>query len=435
MQRVAAQIKELETTIAKERQNVISRIKNEYQAAKQREVMLASAYGTQAKTVAALAPKETQYNMLQHEVESDRQLYETLLQRVKEAGFVSAMRSSPVRVVDVAAQPLFPVAPRRVVASIAGLVLGCLCGVFLAFFSDRTDRRLQKPGEASLQLRIRELGVIPAASVDKLPKTNLKQLPVPVKSGAGMKLLAAPAALAPTSAGLELVTWFNKGSLMAESYRGVMSSLLFSSSTPGEKLKLLVTSPSVGEGKTTLLSNLGIALAQTKRSVVLIDGDLRRPRLHKVFQLDNNLGLGNVLMGEIDPMTCPLDRIVRATTVPGLYVVPAGTPVDDAASTLFSPHLATLIERLSREFSALLIDSPPMLHLTDARVLARYADGVVLVVRAGATTMDAALNAQQIFEADATPILGTVLNDFDPTTELNLNYYKSYHQYQEQKSA
>lgn len=435
VQRVSAQIKELEGTIAKERQNVIFRIKNEYQAAKQREVMLASAYGTQAKTVAALAPKETQYNMLQHEVQSDRQLYETLLQRVKEAGFVSAMRSSPVRVVDMAQQPLFPVAPRRVVSAIAGLILGCLCGVFVAFFSDRTDRRLQKPGEASLQLRIRELGVIPAASVDKLSKTNLKQLPVPVKTGSGMKLLTAPSTTGPSPAGLELVTWFNKGSLMAESYRGVMSSLLFSGSTPGEKMRLLVTSPSVGEGKTTLLSNLGIALAQTKRSVVLIDGDLRRPRLHKVFQLDNSVGLGNVLMGEIDPMTCPLDRIVRATTVPGLYVVPAGTPVDDAASTLFSPHLATLIERLSREFSALLIDSPPMLHLTDARVLARYADGVVLVVRAGATTMDAALNAQQIFEADATPILGTVLNDFDPTTELNLNYYKSYHQYQEQKSA
>jgi capsular exopolysaccharide synthesis family protein len=256
-----------------------------------------------------------------------------------------------------------------------------------------------------------------------------------VKTGPGVKLLAAPALSTPVPAGLELVTWLNKGSLMAESYRGVMSSLLFSNSTPGEKLKLLVTSPSVGEGKTTLLSNLGIALAQTKRSVVLIDGDLRRPRLHKVFQVDNSMGLGNVLLGEIDPMTCPLDRIVRATTVPGLYVVPAGTPVDDAASTLFSPHLATLIERLSREFSALLMDSPPMLHLTDARILARYADGVVLVVRAGATTMDAAANAQQIFEADATPILGTVLNDFDPTTELNLNYYKSYHQYQEQKSA
>lgn len=435
VQRVAAQIKELEGTIAKERQNVVSRIKNEYQAAKQREVMLASAYGTQAKTVSALAPKETQYNMLQHEVQSDRQLYETLLQRVKEAGFVSAMRSSPVRIVDPAQQPLFPVAPRRIVSSIAGLVLGCLCGVFLAFFSDRTDRRLQKPGEASLQLRIRELGVIPAASVDKLPKTNLKQLPTAVKSGTGVKLLAAPAGSGPSPAGLELVTWFNKGSLMAESYRGVMSSLLFSSSTPGDKLKLLVTSPSVGEGKTTLLSNLGIALAQTKRSVVLIDGDLRRPRLHKIFHVDNSVGLGDVLSGEVDPMTCPLDRIVRTTTVPGLYVVPAGTPVDDAASTLFSPHLATLIERLNREFSALLIDSPPMLHLTDARVLARYADGVVLVVRAGATTMDAALNAQQIFEADATPILGTVLNDFDPTTELNLNYYKSYHQYQEQKSA
>lgn len=433
VQRVDAQIKELESTIAKERQNTVSRIKNDYEAAKHREVMLASAYGSQAKMVSALAPKEAQYNMLQHEVESDRQLYENLLQRVKEAGFLSAMRASPVRVVDAALEPRLPVSPQPLISTAVGLILGGLAGVLIAFFSDRTDRRLQMPGEAPLQLRIRELGVIPAASVDRLPKVPVKALTTAGKSESGLKLLGPAAAVSSTN--LELVTWFNKGSLMAESYRGVMSSLLFSGIKPGEKMTLVVTSPSVSEGKTTLLSNLGIALAQTKRSVVLIDGDLRRPRLHKIFHVDNSMGLGNVLMGDVDPITCPLDRIVRATTVPGLYVVPAGTPVDDAASTLFSPHLATLIERLNREFSALLIDSPPMLHLTDARVLARYADGVVLVVRAGATTMDSAANAQQIFDADGTPIVGTVLNDFDPTHELNMHYYKSYRQYQEQKSA
>jgi polysaccharide biosynthesis transport protein len=215
----------------------------------------------------------------------------------------------------------------------------------------------------------------------------------------------------------------------------VMSSLLFSGvNASDQKIRLLVTSPSVSEGKTTLVSNLGIALAQTKRSVVLIDGDLRRPRLHKIFNLDNSVGLSNVLTGDIDPITCPLDKIVRSTTVPGLYVVPGGPPVDDAASTLFSPHLAPLIDRLQREFAAMLIDSPPMLHLTDARVLARYADGVVLVVRAGATTRDAAMSAQHIFEADGTPIYGTVLNDFDPANDLDLNYYKSYHEYQRQSA-
>jgi polysaccharide biosynthesis transport protein len=433
VQRIEAQIHELEATIAKERQDIVARIKNDYAAAKHREVMLAAAYGGQARMVSSLAPKQTQYNMLQHEVESGRQLYETLLQRVKEAGFVSALRSSPVRIVDTAKEPQMPVSPQRALAAAAGLFVGCLVGVFIAFFRDRTDRRLQMPGEATLQLRVRELGVIPAASVERQPLANVKRLPVPVRSEAGLKLLG-PAGGAPPS-GLELVTWFNKGSLMAESYRGVMSSLLFSGANPGEKMKLLVTSPSVSEGKTTLLSNLGIALAQTKRSVVLIDGDLRRPRLHKVFHVDNSTGLSNVLLGDIDPITCPLDRIVRATTVPGLYVVPAGSPVDDPASTLFSPHLAPLMERLNREFSAILMDSPPMLHLTDARVLARYADGVVLVVRAGATTLDAAANAQQIFDADSTPIVGTVLNDFDPSHDLNLNYYKSYHQYQEQKSA
>ena len=433
VQRLAAQIHELEATIAKERQDIVSRIKNDYAAAKHREVMLASAYGGQARMVSSLAPKQTQYNMLQHEVDSGRQLYETLLQRVKEAGFVSALRSSPVRIVDTAKEPQMPVSPQRAMAVAMGLFVGCLGGVFMAFFRDRTDRRLQMPGESTLQLRVRELGVIPAASVERLPLANVKKLPIPARSEAGMKLLGPAGGAA--AAGLELVTWSNKGSLMAESYRGVMSSLLFSGVSSGEKMKLVVTSPSVNEGKTTLLSNLGIALAQTKRSVVLVDGDLRRPRLHKVFHVDNSAGFSNVLLGDVDPITCPLDRIVRSTTVPGLYVIPAGPPVDDAASVLFSPHLGPLMERLNREFSVVLLDSPPMLHLTDARVLARYADGVVLVVRAGATTLDAAANAQHIFEADATPIVGTVLNDFDPSHELNLNYYRSYHQYQEQKSA
>jgi capsular exopolysaccharide synthesis family protein len=200
------------------------------------------------------------------------------------------------------------------------------------------------------------------------------------------------------------------------------------------KIRLVISSPSVSEGKTTLVSNLGIAFAQTKRSVVLVDGDMRRPRLHKIFNLDNSVGLSNVLMGEIDPITCPLDKIVRATTVPGLYVIPGGSPVDDAASTLFSPHLGPLLERLNREFSAMLIDSPPMMHLSDARVLARHADGVVLVVRAGATTREDATTAQQIFESDATEIFGIVLNDFDPSHELNMNYYKSYHEYQRQSA-
>jgi polysaccharide biosynthesis transport protein len=434
VQRLQAQIAELEKTVSKERGNTISRIKNDFEAARHRETLLAAAYGGQTRLVSSLAPKQTQYNMLTREVESGRQLYTTLLQRVKEAGFVSAMHSSPVRIVDVAREPVMPVSPQPVVNVFAGLFLGGAAGVFLAFFKDRTNRRLQKPGEATSQLNLRELGVIPAASVDRLPSPKGKRTLHIAKTGITEQKLLGPAPLEAAS-GLELVTWLNKGSLMAESYRGVMSSLLFSGvNASDQKIRLLVTSPSVSEGKTTLVSNLGIALAQTKRSVVLIDGDLRRPRLHKIFNLDNSVGLSNVLTGDIDPITCPLDKIVRSTTVPGLYVVPGGPPVDDAASTLFSPHLAPLIDRLQREFAAMLIDSPPMLHLTDARVLARYADGVVLVVRAGATTRDAAMSAQHIFEADGTPIYGTVLNDFDPANDLDLNYYKSYHEYQRQSA-
>ena len=149
VQRLQAQIAELEKTVSKERGNTISRIKNDFEAARHRETLLAAAYGGQTRLVSSLAPKQTQYNMLAREVESGRQLYTTLLQRVKEAGFVSAMHSSPVRIVDVAREPVMPVSPQPVVSAFAGLFLGGVAGVFLAFFKDRTNRRLQKPGEAT----------------------------------------------------------------------------------------------------------------------------------------------------------------------------------------------------------------------------------------------------------------------------------------------
>jgi Mrp family chromosome partitioning ATPase len=124
--------------------------------------------------------------------------------------------------------------------------------------------------------------------------------------------------------------------------------------------------------------------------------------------------------------------IAKPTAIPNLFVLPSGLEPDDPASSLFSPNLVALIARLEKEFDVVLVDSPPMLYLSDARALARTADGVILVLRLGKTNYDEALRAQQIFRADGTEIYGVVLNDFDPATELNHSYYSSYHRYQQE---
>jgi len=160
--------------------------------------------------------------------------------------------------------------------------------------------------------------------------------------------------------------------------------------------------------------NLSIAIAEIGRKVLLIDGDLRRPRLHKVFSTANSGGLSDVLWAEGSLETAPLSDLVRETEVSGLWLLPAGSCGVTPSNLFYSPRMSRLLRRLRTEFDMILIDAPPMIHLADARVLGRLADGVILVVRAGQTTTESALLATQRFAEDGTHVLGTVLNSWDP---------------------
>ena len=436
VKRIEAQIKEIEGSVEKERLNIVDLARNDHAAARQREALLVSAYNVQENLVSSLVPKATEYNMLLREVESGRQLYETLLQRVKEVGFMSAMRTSPVRVVDVAGKPTVPSSPTRKKSAGAGLALGSLAGIALAFWVQRSDRRLRRPGDAHTYLHVRELGVIPSARFRDFLPAPVSWFPALARRYASTPFALTTIPQNGGTASLDLVTWNHKNSLLADTYRSVMSSLLFGDGGRGRSdVRIAVSSPSIGEGKSTLSSNLAIALAQTSRRVILIDGDLRKPRLHQIFDVENDFGFSDVLRGEIDIKNCPIAMLAQPTLVPNLFLLPSGRPTDDASSAMFSPLIEGLLERLTREFGTVIIDTPPMLHLADARILARYTDGVVLVFRAGKTTREAAEIAQEIFAGDQTPILGTVLNDFNPEQEGSQGYYDSYYQYQKQTTA
>jgi succinoglycan biosynthesis transport protein ExoP len=200
--------------------------------------------------------------------------------------------------------------------------------------------------------------------------------------------------------------------MAAEAFRCTLTSLLFVGENGSRPHVLVVTSANAGEGKTSVVSNLALAAAEIRRKVLIVDADLRRPRMHDIYNLPNDRGLSDILREELSQES--LAGLIHQTCFPNLHILPAGPPTEAAAHLLYSPNFAALIARFRTEYDMILIDAPPALHMTDARVAARLADGVVLVSRAGKTTRDALLAAGDRFLEDRIAIIGTILNDWNP---------------------
>ncbi|MDQ1468846.1 MAG: polysaccharide biosynthesis transport protein [Bryobacterales bacterium] len=432
--KIDAQIKALETSEQKAQSNMIARLRNEFDAARSREEALEAAYKSQEKIVAGHVAKSAQLNMLQRDAESGRTVYTALMQKVKEAEFALAIKASPIRIVDRAAPGLIPVGPPRLGWAGMGGLGGMFLGVMFAFIRERSDTRFRVPGDAGKHCSVREFGVIPSARSATLRDGAAKgqtRLTTPF----GAKALTESSRVPPDRENLlELVTWTRKRSLMAEAYRSAMSSILFSGQRAGGK-SIVVSSARMGEGKTTLISNLGIAFAEAGRRVVLVDGDLRAPRLHRIFNLGKSWGLQDALRGDVDAEDCDLGQFVQPTWVPNLFVVPAGSGPKEPSLLLQNGRLKPVLQRLEAEFDVVLIDTPPLLHLSDARTIAQFATGVVLVFRAGVARREIATATLDMLEGDGTPVLGVILNDFDPKSEAMYGYYTDYYQYSGKAAA
>jgi succinoglycan biosynthesis transport protein ExoP len=408
VQRVQAQITELQSEMLQERGKVLSSIGNEYSAALRREKLLTQAHAEQQKVVADQSSKAIHYDSLKREVDSSRRLYEAMLQRVKQAELATAMRASNVLVVDPAKPPLLPYRPSLPINSAIGLFSAMFLGFGFVLLRERVDRKIIAPGDAPVFLDLPELGVIP-----------LDETTAAWRISSGLQ-----------GDGPELATWKRKPSLIAECARTTLTSILLPTDDGDRPQVVVLTSPCPGDGKTTVTSNLSIAMAELGYNVLLMDGDLRRPRLHKVFGVANSRGLRDVLWADTPFETVPITHLVQETGVSGLSLLPAGSCVNEIPSNLFySPRMPRLIERLRKEFDMIMIDAPPLIHLADARVLGRSADGVILVIRAGQTTTESALFASQRFAEDGTRVLGTILNNWDPKSSQSYRY-QEYGDYQ-----
>lgn len=432
VKQVEAQIALLEAALQKEQAAIVDRIRNDYKTALRREKLLSAAYRNQSRLVTDQDEKSIQYGILKREVDSNRETYEAMLQRVKEANIASAVRSSNVRIIDAAEPPEHPYKPNLPMNAAVGLLSGLCIGVAFVVTRGRADRTFRAPGEAQLWLNVPELQVIPTAVeesrrclyTERCNKTTTLSLSRQQRDSGLPKRTSKQV----DSPSVELVTWYRKASLIAESFRSLLTSILFSGSNGACPRVLVLTSAGPKEGKTMVASNLGIALAETKRKVLIIDGDLRKPRMHELFGLPNGRGLSSLLR---DPQRAlaKLSRIVQETNIPGLFVLTSGPLTESAADLLHSANLSGLLAKIKIEFDLVIIDTPPMLQMADARVLGRVADAIILVTRAGQTTRDAAEAATQRFTEDNTRVLGTVLNGWDPKETSHYDYRYQFYRY------
>jgi len=413
VKRLQAQIEEVESSQLRERGIILGRMRAEYETALNREQQLMADFNTQSKALSEEDQKLIRYRMLQREVDTYRSLYETTLKAGKEASVASALRPVTARIVDRAGTPRVPTWPNLTQNLTIGFVGGAIVGVALILLRERADASIRAPGSLSVYPQVRELGVIPCASVDpEFAAIEWKpRLALPAsRSSADARRPARGRVLEP----VELASWNWKGSLLAESFRATLTSILMSGQNGSDRQVLLVTSPSPREGKSTVATNLAIALADIKERVLLIDADLRRPRIHSIFDQANTWGLSDLLREQTPCAEYLPEALGRKTHVPGLFSMPSGPANVSVSRLLYSHRMAELIERLRSEFETIVIDTPPVLSVADARILSRLADAVVLVVRAGQTTRESAAMAMHVFEADGVAVLGTVLNDWNP---------------------
>lgn len=421
VKRAEAELATLQAAFDSDRAAILARIRNEYQEASRKEKLLSAAYNAQTSEVTGEGEKSIQYSILKREADSNRQLYDAMLQQLKQSTIASAMRASNLRVVDPAKVPAYPYKPNAPQGGGLGLLSGMLLGAAFIIMRERADRSIQQPGDSPLYLNLPELGIIPAGkSVGS--RNTLDAAVGPGKQN--------------TSDQIELITWQRKPSLVAESFRSTLISILFAGENGSKPKVLVLTSPSPGEGKSTVTSNLAIAMAEVGQKIVLIDADMRRPRQHEIFAINNDRGLSTILR-EKTPLNGDesLGGLIRESEVPGLFVLSSGPGASSSTNLLYGSHMFELLQYLRNEFDVVLIDTPPMLQIPDARVLGRIADQVIMVIHAGHTTRDAAIAARQRFSEDGTQILGTILNDWDPKQSTSgyygryQNYYRNYSRY------
>jgi capsular exopolysaccharide synthesis family protein len=383
MVKIDTSILDAERRLNAEIQKVVSAVRSEFAAAQANERELLNALQQQNQEVLSLNRASIGYGALQRDAESAQQIFESVLQRYKEANLTAELKSNNIRILDAAVVPNTAVWPRASLNLFVALFGGLFVAVGLVFGLEYLNRRVDSPDDIGETLGIPVLGITPRVAGPS------RQLEGPENS--------VPA-------------------VFREALRGIRARILLSPSAASVRT-FVVTSAMAKEGKTVVASNLAVSLAKAGRRVLLIDGDMRRPRLHRLHNVMRAPGLSNVLTGSVR-----VAEALRKSRVDGLFVLPAGIPVSNPADLLETHLLKDLLAQLSDDFDLILIDSPPVMAVADASVIANAASAALFVVGAGAATKETIQAAIERLSAVQTQVIGVVMNKVRPVREAQYYY-------------
>ncbi len=399
MQRLQSEIEDARRRLNDEIQKLSRSLETDYKMALRQEESLQSSLDPIQQELDELRQKSVEYGMLKREAEANEQVLKNLINRSKETGLESEIPVRNVRVIEKALPPQSPISPRRRRNYELALIIGLSLGIAITVVLEQMDDSMKTPDDVKQYLGIAFLGMVP----DSLRR--------------GQKGVA-----------LSPLILNNPRSPLAESYRVIRTNLIFSAAE-GRRRALMVSSVNPAEGKSTTVANLAVSLAQNGQSVLVIDADLRRPTLHRHFNVSSVPGLSDAIVGN-----CTLEQAVRVGVAKGLDVMPCGYVPPNPAELLGSSPMRDLVINLRDAYDWVLIDAPPILTMADAPVLCPVVDGLILVVAAERTARHAALRSIEQVSAVGGRVLGVVLNRVD--LERNSyyfgryygDYYRSYYQ-------
>jgi succinoglycan biosynthesis transport protein ExoP len=395
MREITSQLDQLNKSINEQVKNSVSRIHNDYQTAVNREQMLQEALGEQMGIADQLNQNAIEYKVLKQEADSNRQIYDGLLQQLKEASLAAGLTSSNTRVVDRARLPRYPTKPNIPRSLEFALLVGLVVGIALAFGLEALDATVRTPEQAEATSGLPVLGVIPMQPVFDKAGTN----------AARSRLLNK---MPGTGTGPQpLISYLEPRSEIAEAYRALRTSILLSSVSHPPR-SILVTSSVPEDGKTMTSINIAIVMAQQEKRILLVDADMRRPSVHTAFKIKGHVGLSNVLTGG-----AKVRDAIQSTVQPNLFVLPAGLVPPHPSELLSSSLMRDLLKKWCEEYDHVIIDSPPVITVTDAVLLSVETDAVLLIIRSGQTTAAHVRHTCGLLHSVNADVLGVVVNAAD----------------------
>jgi len=387
MLELRSQIGLMKQKIALEVKKNVTSLMTEYKVAQSKEATLTEALESQKKDAIELNRKAIEYKILERDAQSNRQMYNILITKMKEADVSSDLKGTDIRVIDPAQIPRSPIGPKRGFNILFAAFIGLGLGMAFAFFLEYIDTSMKTPEDIK-RIQIPYMGFIPTFH---------------------------------TNNHMELIVQEDPKSLISEAYRTLRTGILFSGSKPSPQF-IQVTSAGPQEGKTITAANVATVMAQSGSRVLIMDCDMRKPRIHEIFGMPNAHGLSDLLVNGEEGFS-----FIKKTNVPNLDIIACGTIPANPSELLGSKRMQRFLTLLGEKYDRIIMDSPPVLAVTDSIVLSRLVEGIILVVGAGASSKNGVTRAVELLKEVNARICGAVLNNLNVDKERY--YYSRYYYY------